>query len=393
MSERGGSDESDVPDDRCGYTYSMSTLSGNGAGAVTCWRPTWEDHAQCVWHANVGDKPVAELEAASGEGSQRLDGAIVPEVKLEEVDWFEDSTLIGAQFRNADLRRASLVGADLREATLEHVDARGADFTDTNFEGASITDSDLRSVSLVDARFDQAALSNVRIDRQTDFGDESVYERELAKGDDADENVEDEDSYLLTAEAAIWGYREIQKLHRENALPFGARDYYHKEKNMRRRIAWRTGSYLRAIKAEGSRWVTGYGMNPWRVIAAAAAVIVLCAIAYPVTGGIQETVTQSVEPVKEAANATNATNVTDSNPGTKSITVTWSLDSALASDPWALATLFLRSLYFSAITFTTLGYGDIQPVGNAARVIAGAESLIGSMLTALLVFVLSRRIS
>lgn len=162
---------------------------------------------------------------------------------------------------------------------------------------------------------------------------------------------------------------------------------------MRRRVAWYTGSYLRALKAEGARWVTGYGMNPWRVIATAFAVIVVCAIAYPLTGGIQETVTQSVQPVKEAAQATNATNVTESNPTTKRITVFWSIDDALASEPGALLTLFLRSLYFSAITFSTLGYGDIAPVGNTARAVAGLESLLGALLTALLVFVLSRRIS
>jgi voltage-gated potassium channel Kch len=385
--------ESDLSAERCGYTYSMSTLSGEGAGAVTCWRPTWNDHGRCIWHANVGEKPSAEFEAAASEGHERLDGAIIPEVELRDADWFEESVLIGATFTDADLRGASFVGADLREASFDHVDAREADFADANFEGASISDSDLRAVSLVDARFDQAVISNVRIDRQTDFGEESVYERELSEGEDADENVEDEESYLLTAEAAIWSYREIQKLHRENALPFGARTYYFKEKNMRRRIAWRTGSYRRALKAEGSRWVTGYGMNPWRVIAAAAVVIVACAIIYPVTGGIQETVTQSVEPVKEAANATNATNVTDKDPTTKTVTVTWSIDSALTSNPYALFTLFLRSLYFSVITFTTLGYGDIQPIGNVARAVAGIESLVGAMLTALLVFVLSRRIS
>lgn len=383
----------EIPDDRCGYTYDLGPLAGGSVGMMSCWRPTWGDHERCIWHANTDTKPVGAFEEVVSDNPERLDGAIIPRIDLDGVNWFTDSTLIGAEFADVDLREASFNGCDLREATLENVDARRADFTGVNFEGASISSSDFRSVSFADTRFDQAALTNIRINRETDFGTESVYERELAQGGQADENIEDETSYLLTAQAAIWGYREIQELYRENALPFEARHYYHKEKNMRRRVAWYTGSYLRALKAEGARWVTGYGMNPWRVIATAFAVIVVCAIAYPLTGGIQETVTQSVQPVKEAAQATNATNVTESNPTTKRITVFWSIDDALASEPGALLTLFLRSLYFSAITFSTLGYGDIAPVGNTARAVAGLESLLGALLTALLVFVLSRRIS
>lgn len=385
--------EDEVPDGRCGYTYTQSTLSGRTASPVSCWRPTWNDHERCVWHADEEEKPVEAIAAVASDEPERLDGAILTGLELSEVDWFEGSRLVGAQLEGVDLRGTSLRGADLREATLDRVDARQADFTGANFEGASITESDLRAVSFVDARFDQAVFEDVRVDRRTDFGGESVYERELAEGEQADENVDEEESYLLTAEAAIWSYRETQELYRENALPLEARNYYHREKDMRRRITWHTGSYARALAAEGSRWVTGYGMSPWRVIATAFAVIVVCALIYPMTGGIQETVSQSAGPIKEAARATNATNITETNPSTRQVTVTWSVDQALEQEPWALVTLFLRSLYFSAITFTTLGYGDIAPVGNAARVVAGLESLVGAMLTALLVFVLSRRIS
>ena len=392
MTAVGGKPE-EAPGGRCGHTYTQSTLSGRTASPVTCWRPTWDDHDRCIWHADADEKPLEAFEDVASDGPERLDGAILPGVELSEVDWLEESRLVGARLEGVDLRGTSLRGADLREATFDRVDARQADFTGANFEGASITESDLRAVSFVDARFDQAVFEEVRVDRRTDFGGESVYERELTEGKQADENVDAEESYLLTAEAAIWSYREIQELYRENALPFEARSYYHREKDMRRQITWHEGSYLRALAAEGSRWVTGYGMNPWRVIATAFAVIVLCALIYPMTGGIQETVTQSVGPIREAARATNATNVTEANPATRQVTVTWSLDHALRSEPWALVTLFLRSLYFSAITFTTLGYGDIAPVGNAARVVAGVESLVGAMLTALLVFVLSRRIS
>lgn len=49
-----------------------------------------------------------------------------------------------------------------------------------------------------------------------------------------------------------------------------------------------------------------------------------------------------------------------------------------------------KSLYFSVVTFATLGYGDIQPIGTVARFLAGIEALLGALLAALLVFVLTR---
>ena len=40
---------------------------------------------------------------------------------------------------------------------------------------------------------------------------------------------------------------------------------------------------------------------------------------------------------------------------------------------------FLDAVYFSAVTYTTVGYGDMIPVG-AVRFLAGTESLVGLML-------------
>ena len=38
---------------------------------------------------------------------------------------------------------------------------------------------------------------------------------------------------------------------------------------------------------------------------------------------------------------------------------------------------FLRMLYFSAITITTIGYGDIYPISNIARIIVTTETVLG----------------
>ena len=230
-----------APSDRCGYVYDVSTLPDTGA--VSCWRPVWEDEDRCLWHLDISVKPRDALADRQPRENERLDGAVLGRVSLNGVDWFEDCSLIGAQLTAVDLNDASLSGADLREASLEHVSARRTDFSGANLEDAALSVCDLRSADLTNVRLDQAAFSNVRISRSTTFGKTSVYEDELTDVDD--------EWYLQRAQAAIWTYREIRTLHENNALPIEARSYYLDEKDMRRRADWHEGNYATALKAEG----------------------------------------------------------------------------------------------------------------------------------------------
>ena len=51
---------------------------------------------------------------------------------------------------------------------------------------------------------------------------------------------------------------------------------------------------------------------------------------------------------------------------------------------------FHEALYFSIVTFTSLGYGDIRPVG-IAKLFAGLEAVTGLFLTSLFIFVFCRK--
>ena len=51
---------------------------------------------------------------------------------------------------------------------------------------------------------------------------------------------------------------------------------------------------------------------------------------------------------------------------------------------------FGNALYFSVVTFTSLGYGDIRPIGFA-KMFAGIEALLGIFLISLFVFVFCRK--
>ena len=95
------------------------------------------------------------------------------------------------------------------------------------------------------------------------------------------------------------------------------------------------------------RWVFGYGEKLWRPLITAAVVILVCACIFPLTG-IRRT--QHVE----LANA-------------------WDY------------------LYFSVVTFSTLGYGDMTPTSVASCVVANIESLTGLVLVAAFAVCLAKR--
>jgi hypothetical protein len=56
------------------------------------------------------------------------------------------------------------------------------------------------------------------------------------------------------------------------------------------------------------------------------------------------------------------------------------LQNAMRGFPSKVSGVYARMFYFSAVTITTLGYGDIVPVTNTARNIVAAESIIGIIL-------------
>ena len=53
--------------------------------------------------------------------------------------------------------------------------------------------------------------------------------------------------------------------------------------------------------------------------------------------------------------------------------------------PYGFSENFWRMLYFSTVTITTLGYGDIIPISNTARMLIALESFLGLLLIGLFI--------
>lgn len=338
----------------CGYRHEMGLADGE-ISSEPCRRPLWDDHDRCVWHAKVEEKTTETFDHIQPEQEDVVDGAYLRNASLIGVDWFVDTALVGADLTSAELNGADFHGADLTLATLTDASGISTDFSGTNLEGAILTNADLRRATLENARLNGAVLTDVHISDETVFGEESVYEQvsvspRLGNG-----------HHL---EAAAWAYRQLQQIYHENSLPWLARQSYIKGKDARRRLAWAKRNYRTATIRELSRWVTLYGSSPYRILVASFIVIVTSAIIYPLTGGIQEV--NGGEPI------------------------TYTISNPQEAPKWWISRVLFKSLYFSVVTFATLGFGDIQPIGAAARMMAGVETILGSLLTALLVFVLAR---
>jgi uncharacterized protein YjbI with pentapeptide repeats len=116
----------------------------------------------------------------------------------------------------------------------------------------------------------------------------------------------------------------------------------------------------------GINWLyektSGYGEKPIRVILTSFFVVVFFMLLYPLWG------------IRQTGDGTART-----------------LSYASASAPAEYLDVIAHSFYFSSVTFTTLGYGDMYPVG-LSRILSTVQSATGALLIALLIFVFGRSV-
>jgi len=139
-------------------------------------------------------------------------------------------------------------------------------------------------------------------------------------------------------------------------------------------LKWiRKGNFKKWIISAFSNMIYGYGERPWNVIKTAVAIIIIFALSFSFIGlGNPEIIE-----LKGTAIHQNSGNTVD-----------------LASKGLLKNNVirnFPDSLYFSTITFTTLGYGDFRPLEGLGRILAGSEAFLGAIMMALFVYTFARR--
>jgi hypothetical protein len=194
--------------------------------------------------------------------------------------------------------------------------------------------------------------------------------------------------------------REIYLLLKNNFHSIGRYDdaswAFEKEKEMERKsLSFRY--YKKALKEESKiekhpilkwikkgnlkKWIIsgflnivyGYGERPWNVVRAAIILIFVFALLFSIIGiGNPEIIELKVTAIHQ--NSGNIVNLAFKGLIKNSVIRN-----------------FPDSLYFSLITFTTLGYGDFRPLEGLGRILAGSEAFIGAFMMALFVYTFARR--
>ncbi len=297
----------------------------------------------CYWHDPEIDKSKddvkSRVEAWAKEGKP-LDGFQLARTHLVDLNLVNRGNRSGYQCRGADFYRA-----DLSDAHFFGLDLRGSSLMKAKLSCANLHCAHLEGCNLLGADLSRARLENI------EWGDEIKQAKMAQEAKGSDQKDLRRSLYQEAEEVS----RNIRKQCEKQGL-FEMAGYFFKKEMRFRRYQMKKFSFQRAISKTVDLFC-GYGEDPLRVVIFSLTLILACALAYFFLG------TTSGNPIY---------------PNTHGYT--------------KVLLEFLNAIYFSVVTFTTLGYGDISPVG-VARFIAAFEAFLGSFTMALFVVVFVKKMT
>jgi len=347
--------------------------------AHPAWRPLFPKNADLARArlARVNLKDAYLLGA-------HLEDAELSEAELQRADLLEahlnGANLVGADLSNASLWWARFEGADLYRARLQNAqllfaNLRGANLNEAQFQGADLRSAELRSANLREAQlqgasvtyvdFQDADLRGARFDHANIIGadfrgarvnrDSTVLASRRLRHPCGDNRTADAD--------ALMQWAQLYKTH--GAFELAGHCYYRARQHYRReRVeglkafapAWFWGKCVNAMETIFLDWSCAYGERPGGVLLWAIIVILFSAFVYSHYG---------------------------------SCFLSW--------DQKPLPKRIVTSVYFSTVTFTTLGFGDYHPIqtefperGWWLPLYVAGEALAGALLMSLFLVTFAR---
>jgi len=355
----------------------------------------------------------ASLKNAVMRGAE-LDGADLQIADLREADMrgadLKGSNIRGADLRNTDLKYSNLEGvilsnsnmqdAEFARAHLKNVYLQGAslqrsNFRESNIENANLEDANLEDAILRGANLKGADISNANLHNADTFNTkiEGIKNLRYAKIDDvliSERKADDRyhngayEEALRLYDESITMYIDFKNYFNGEGLYNRSGQYYVREWIVKGKIQ-RTSTKIEGEKLKENKFLryylpmsfdkrnsklftilsrieswgnwglnkllfhtARYGESPARVLGTSLMMILLYALVYWYVGGISMGDASFIPSFKE-------------------------------------------SLYFSAVTFTTLGYGDYQPKFDY-QLLAISEAFLGAFILAFFVVVVSRKL-
>jgi len=282
-----------------------------------------------------------------------------------EASSFAGADLFKAKFADSDLRRAEFILSDMRESSVVGCILEGCDFTGSRMlrikMSANVCDASTKFISQkVSMRLTEGGAEVMIRNRRAFLPDDgmplmSLENEKSVEGfgntrrfsvlrDEWDKDA-DEDAWSETKEI----YRQIKLMFRTFGFYSEADEYFFLELKAKRKShsSFIYRSIMKAVEV-----LTGYGIKIERMVFLALSTVLFFAVVY-FSGS-----SSLVQP-----------------------------DSCITLSSGERAA---RALYFSIVTFTTVGYGDIHPVGFM-RFVANAEAFSGLLVMGLFVVSITRK--
>jgi uncharacterized protein YjbI with pentapeptide repeats len=300
------------------------------------------------------------LEAASNKedlSGYNLKKIILRDSRLEKVNLtkanLSQTNLSGCHLFDSKLQNAELVGADLSNCELTHCDFRGADLAKAAMINSRLWNADLTGANLGEADLSgsdlwNARLLNANLWRTLFVNAKSLTKNNFSAGSSFFDNPRINESGALSAEES---YRDLKQYFIVNGRYNDASWASFKEKSMERKILKKKKdpNYLPSLLMSV---LCGYGEKPYRIVLSAILTILLFSFLYFIFNTVESSTISASQ-------------------------LSWA-----------------DYIYYSTITFTTVGYGDFIPKPNGFfRLLAAFEAFTGVFLTGLFIFTLARKYS
>ena len=271
----------------------------------------------------------------------------------------DGESLSGVQLKHADMRSAKLVNADLSNsdltrsdfsgASLYGVNLEGANLFKANFEGVNLKSTNMRNCNLLGVDFTGAKLNNVDWGEEYKVINEVEAEKAVADGDEQtakDKYQEAEDVYRnlkINLQSQTLG---------EDVGNVFLREMITKRKQLPLFSPLRIASKIAYL-------TTGYGEKIGNIIYTVIGTIVSCAFLYGIEG-----VSYADKLLKFE--------------GTQTFT--------------EMLNIFGDLFYFSVVVFSTVGFGEILPIGPIGKTLMIFEGLIGGLILAILIIAIYKHL-
>lgn len=325
-----------------------------------CAHPRHGNGEKCFWHDAAADKSV------EGTGKRLLElveaGHHCNGFELAGID-LEHAHLAGVYLVGVNLSGAKLYSANLRGAHLFGANLGGANLFKARLQGANMRTADLTGANLLDA-----ALGGTKLEGATLGPNNRVYNEEVARAAEREGGRAHAARMWQEAEEV---YLSLGENFRQAGRGDAAGDMYYRHMVAHRKL-------LKRDTVE--HWVSlfmdllcGYGERPTRVVGAWILLIFVSSVFFYAFG---------IEGTEEALIPVDGQQVLT----TRTVEVGHDPGAGLVDNLHAYG----QCVYFSVITMTTTGYGDLTP-NEATQAFAAVEAFLGVFLSAVFVMVFGRK--